>query len=146
MIHFTKGSSWKWNSPELILNTLPYFIYRVFRTYVQHKVRDFQSGYLHPAPGRGKESRSRQPQDRLGGVPWQVWQLPWTSPPWALSRPSPASLGRVTGACPHTRRKVLGFSTAISRESKAEAHISYFPGPGPLCLCYWLTLTGILWL
>lgn len=149
MIHFTKGSFlWKWSSPERILQTLPFFIYRFFRTYVQHKVRDSDQDSSHPAHGRGKESGSRLPQDDLGKVPWQLWQKPWTSQSWALSRSSPASLGRVMWACPHSRRRVLGFSTgtAISWEHKADAPDFLLSWMWPPCLCYWLTLIGVFWL
>lgn len=70
MIHFTKGSFlWKWSSPERFLKTLPFFIYRFFRTYVQHQVSDSDQDSSHPAHGRGKESGSRLPQDDLGKVP-----------------------------------------------------------------------------
>ena len=112
------------------------------------KVRDSDQDSSHPAHGRGKESGSRLPQDDLGKVPWQLWQKPWTSQSWALSRSSPASLGRVMWACPHSRRRVLGFSTgtAISWEHKADAPDFLLSWTWPLCLCYWLTLIGVFWL
>ena len=72
MIHFTKGYlMWKWISPEHILKTLPFFTYRFFRTYVQHRVRDSDQDASHPARGHGKESGNQLPPDKLGKVPWQ---------------------------------------------------------------------------
>lgn len=123
MIHFMKGSFlWKWSSPERILKTLPFFIYKFFRTYVQHKVRDSDQDASHPARGRGKQSGSRLPQDNLGKVPLAVaaaaLDFSILGPVQVLSCLS----GKGDVGLPTLQEEGLGFSTgtAISWEHKAD--------------------------
>lgn len=135
MIPSTGSFLWKWSSPERIFKTLPFFIYKfsehMYSTKSGTPIRIPTPTQL-PRPWEAKWEQA---------APGQPWQGPLGScgnrlrllQSWALSRSSPASLGRVMWACPHSRNGVLGFSTgtAISWEHKAGLLISAFPGLGP---------------